>query len=67
MSALLNMESRVSECSALFVERLSDFARRCEIVDMAHWLQCFAFDVVGAVTVSTPSIPPMVVPLAVMA
>ncbi len=46
------METRVAECSALFMEKLGGFARRGEMIDMAQWLQWFAFDVVGAVTVS---------------
>ncbi|KAK8132120.1 cytochrome P450 oxidoreductase [Apiospora kogelbergensis] len=47
MSALLSYEPYVDECVTLFLERMAGFTRAGQIVDMAHWFQCFAFDVMG--------------------
>ncbi|KAJ1328188.1 benzoate 4-monooxygenase [Microdochium nivale] len=52
LSSLLSYEAYVDECDALLCDRLSAVARAGEAVDLAHWLQCFAFDVMGSVTYS---------------
>ncbi|KAK5328542.1 hypothetical protein LTR93_002327 [Exophiala xenobiotica] len=52
MSSLVNYEGYVNECTAIFRERLSEFAESGETIDMAHWLQCYAFDVIGNITYS---------------
>lgn len=52
MSALLEMEDFVSECVKVFETRMNEFAESGQSLDMAHWLQCYAFDVIGEITVS---------------
>lgn len=49
MTALVQYEPYVDECSDLFIRRLEEKSGG-EAVDLSHWLQCFAFDVIGKVT-----------------
>lgn len=49
-TALLSYEGYADECAEVFTQRLSEIARSGETVDMGHWLQCYAFDVIGAIT-----------------
>lgn len=51
MSALLEMEDFVNECVKVFETRMNEFAESGQALDMAHWLQCYAFDVIGEITV----------------
>ncbi|KAJ2990879.1 hypothetical protein NUW58_g2738 [Xylaria curta] len=50
MSSLLSYEPYVDECADLFTQRLTEFAHGGKVIDMGHWLQCFAFDVIGLMT-----------------
>ncbi|KAI1299421.1 cytochrome P450, partial [Xylaria venustula] len=50
MSSLMSYEPYVDECADLFTQRLSEFAHSGMTIDMGHWLQCFAFDVIALVT-----------------
>jgi cytochrome P450 len=52
MSSLVNYEGYVDECAEIFGKRMTEFASRGETIDMAHWLQCYAFDVIGDITYS---------------
>ncbi|EEU36767.1 uncharacterized protein NECHADRAFT_88923 [Fusarium vanettenii 77-13-4] len=55
MSSLVNYEHYVDECTRLFLQRLSEMSGRqgtAEPVDMGHWFQCYAFDVIGMITYS---------------
>ncbi|KAJ4351661.1 uncharacterized protein N0V89_007004 [Didymosphaeria variabile] len=49
MSALLSYEAYVDDCADIFARRLGELAGG-EAVDMGHWFQCYAFDVIGAIT-----------------
>lgn len=51
MTALLEMEDFVSKCVKVFETRMREFATSGQSLDMAHWLQCYAFDVIGEITV----------------
>ncbi|KAG4430968.1 hypothetical protein IFR05_013555 [Cadophora sp. M221] len=51
MTNLVQMEPFVDDCTGILVKRFTEFAHRGEGVDMGHWLQCYAFDVIGHVTV----------------
>jgi hypothetical protein len=42
MTALLEMEEFVDNCSAVFMERLGEFAQNKQMFDLGHWLQCYA-------------------------
>ncbi|KEF55721.1 uncharacterized protein A1O9_08471 [Exophiala aquamarina CBS 119918] len=50
MTAVMEMEDFISDCVTMFETRLGEFADKKKPIDMAHWLQCYAFDVIGEVT-----------------
>ncbi len=52
MSSMVHYEASVDECAALFVKRLNEFAESREEINMGHWFQCYAFDVIGNITYS---------------
>jgi cytochrome P450 len=52
MSSLVSYESYVDECAELFSQRLQEVASVGAYADMGHWLQCYAFDVIGLITYS---------------
>lgn len=60
MSALVEYEPYVDECADLFSQRLEELSRSSSggdgggglPVNMGHWLQCYAFDVIGCITYS---------------
>ncbi|KAL9620420.1 MAG: hypothetical protein Q9160_005005 [Pyrenula sp. 1 TL-2023] len=52
MTSLVSYESFVDECGDLLTQRLAEFSGTGVPVNMAHWLQCYAFDVIGAITFS---------------
>lgn len=52
MTTLLRMEPCVVECTALIVERFREFALSGASFNMHYWLQCYAFDLIGLITVS---------------
>lgn len=52
MSSLISYEGYVDECADIFTEKLRGFAERGEVMDMGHWFQCYAFDVIGDITYS---------------
>lgn len=53
MSSLVSLESFVDECTGIMAARLTEFAESGQVFDLSHWLQCFAFDVIGKITVGT--------------
>ncbi|KAH6961804.1 cytochrome P450 [Ilyonectria sp. MPI-CAGE-AT-0026] len=58
MSALVSYEDFVNECADLFDQRLREMAERPgstkakSLVDIGHWFQCYAFDVISMITYS---------------
>ncbi|KAK5037278.1 hypothetical protein LTR13_005084 [Exophiala sideris] len=50
MTSLAAMEPFISDCVQILESRLSDQAKEGSVVDMGHWLQCYAFDVIGEIT-----------------
>lgn len=50
MTALVSYESYVDECADLFGQRLREIAETAAPIDMRHWFQCYAFDVIGLIT-----------------
>ena len=55
MTALLEMETFVSNCVKVFEQRLDEFVKTNRSMDLGHWLQCYAFDVIGEITASFPA------------
>ena len=52
MSSLVSYESYVDNCTGLLVQHLTRFAQSRQVIDMGHWFQCYAFDVIGEITYS---------------
>jgi cytochrome P450 len=50
MTSLVGYEPFVNNCTKLFADRLSEVAKGEEKIDLAHWFQCYAFDVIGEIT-----------------
>ena len=50
MSALVHYEPFVDECAELFTQRLSEMSKSDLPVDIRHWFQCYAFDVISLIT-----------------
>ncbi|KAI2466334.1 cytochrome P450 [Annulohypoxylon bovei var. microspora] len=52
MSSLVEYEPFVDECAALFDQRLQELSQSGLPVNMGHWMQCYAFDVISCITYS---------------
>ncbi|OGE47495.1 hypothetical protein PENARI_c043G04447 [Penicillium arizonense] len=52
MSSLLTYEPFVDECISIFRQRLAELANAKVHTNMGHWMQCYAFDVIGLMTYS---------------
>ncbi|KAH6951445.1 cytochrome P450 [Fusarium avenaceum] len=52
MSSLVHYEPFVDECADIFTQRLSEISSSSTTlpVDIRHWFQCYAFDVIGLIT-----------------
>uniref|UniRef100_A0A093Y5K2 Pisatin demethylase n=1 Tax=Talaromyces marneffei PM1 TaxID=1077442 RepID=A0A093Y5K2_TALMA len=50
MTSLVGYEPFVNNCTKVFTNRLSEIAKLDETIDLAHWFQCYAFDVIGKIT-----------------
>ncbi len=50
MSALVTYEPFVNNCSSLLVQRFHEIAASGRTINFLHWLQCYAFDVIGEIT-----------------
>ncbi len=47
MSSVLESESYIDDSSALFMQRMGEYADSEAVVDLGEWLQMYAFDIVG--------------------
>ncbi|KAH9204667.1 cytochrome P450 [Leptodontidium sp. 2 PMI_412] len=54
LTTQLKMEERVDDCLRQIEKKFNEFAESGQKIDLVHWLQCFAHDVVGAITVDKP-------------
>lgn len=52
LTSLVSYEGYVDECSDIFDAKLRGFAEAGTVIDMAHWFQCYAFDVIGDISYS---------------
>ncbi|KAH6658887.1 cytochrome P450 [Truncatella angustata] len=50
MSALVSFEPYVDQCADIFDQRLTEVVDTGVPIDYSHWLQCYAFDVIGDIT-----------------
>lgn len=51
MTSLVQLEPFINDCNSLLRARLDEMAAAGKLVDIPHWTQCYAFDVIGAITV----------------
>lgn len=50
MTSLVSYETFVDECADVFAQRLQEMAGAGEAINMGHWFQCYAFDVIACIT-----------------
>lgn len=50
MSTLVSYEQYVDNCTSLLTQRFHELSHSNQIIDLYHWLQCYAFDVIGEIT-----------------
>lgn len=50
MSSLVHYEAFVDDCADVFSLRLLEHAGRRQGLNMGHWFQCYAFDVISSIT-----------------
>ncbi|GKT62285.1 cytochrome P450 oxidoreductase [Colletotrichum tofieldiae] len=50
LSALVSYEPYVDECARILKQRLEEISVAGLPIDFGHWLQCYAFDVIGLIT-----------------
>ncbi|KAL9568905.1 hypothetical protein ACKAV7_006970 [Fusarium commune] len=50
MSSMVSYEPAVDEMTHVCVRKLHEFAKEGRLVDIPHWMQYYAFDVIGAIT-----------------
>ncbi|KAL6922263.1 hypothetical protein ACHAPO_012004 [Fusarium lateritium] len=50
MTSLISYEPFVDTCADIFTGKLKDLSREDSPIDMGHWFQCYAFDVIGMIT-----------------
>ena len=51
MTTILHMEPAAHKCASLLVGKFSEIAGKGDVVNMQAWLQYYAFDVIGLITV----------------
>ncbi|EYE90342.1 cytochrome P450 [Aspergillus ruber CBS 135680] len=50
MSSLVHYEAFVDDCADIFSRRLEEHADKRQELNMGHWFQCYAFDVISSIT-----------------
>jgi hypothetical protein len=50
MTILVTYEPFVDQAIDLFTQHLASISEAGAAVDIGHWLQCYAFDVIGLIT-----------------
>lgn len=51
MTNLLPLESAVAETTTTMISRMSEMAQSDQVINLQMWLQFFAFDAIGTITV----------------
>lgn len=51
MSSLVEYEDYIDEVVDVFCHKLEELAESKSAIDLGHWLQCYAFDVIAKITV----------------
>ncbi|KAF4625909.1 hypothetical protein G7Y89_g12255 [Cudoniella acicularis] len=50
MSSLVGYEPFVNNCTSMLSQRFAEVAQAGRTIDLQHYLQCYAFDVIGEIT-----------------
>ncbi|KAF2787165.1 cytochrome P450 family protein [Melanomma pulvis-pyrius CBS 109.77] len=50
MTNLVQLEPFINDCTSILRARLDEFASTAALVDIPRWTQCYAFDVIGEMT-----------------
>lgn len=50
MSSVMSYETYVDQCADMFAQRLAEIAKAGRPVNLAYWLQAYAFDVIACIT-----------------
>lgn len=50
MSSLMHYEAFVDDCADVLAQRLLEHAEQRKGMNMGHWFQCYAFDVISSIT-----------------
>lgn len=50
MTSLVHYEPLVDKCLEVFSQRMDELSQGNDTFDLAHWLQCYAFDVISQIT-----------------
>lgn len=50
MTSLVSYETFVDECADVFAQRLHEMSGTGTCINMGHWFQCYAFDVIACIT-----------------
>ncbi|KAH6670072.1 cytochrome P450 [Halenospora varia] len=50
MSSLVSYEPYVNNCTSMLSQRFGEVSRTGRVIDLQHYLQCYAFDVIGEIT-----------------
>lgn len=53
MTTIKSYESFVNNCIGALLSQFDRLAVQADPIDLQRWMQCYAFDVIGEVTVST--------------
>ncbi|EEU38517.1 uncharacterized protein NECHADRAFT_19176, partial [Fusarium vanettenii 77-13-4] len=53
MSSMVSYEPAVDEMTTVCIRKLYQFAKEGRLIDIPHWMQYYAFDVIGEITVSS--------------
>jgi cytochrome P450 len=54
MTSVLESEKYIDNCTASFLEVLSEYAEKDEIIDLGEWMNMYAFDVIGELFFGRP-------------
>jgi hypothetical protein len=52
MSTLIHYEPTALDCAALLKERFQEISKQRTVINLHHWAQCFAFDLLTSITVN---------------
>lgn len=57
MSAIKSYEPYVDNCINVLLQQLERYIEKDQPADLQHWMQCYAFDVIGEITVRRANLP----------